>query len=56
MNIGLRSLVAAAALAAVLPIVTGADSTPGTARSEIQLQLADLLVNDGRYWESDCRL
>ena len=52
MNIGLRSLVAAAALAAVLPIVTGADSTPATARSEIQLQLADLLVDDGRYWEA----
>ena len=52
MRIGLRSLVAAAAVAATIPIVTGADSTPATARSEVQLQLGDLLFGDQRYFEA----
>ncbi len=48
----LRSLVAAAAVAATIPIVTGADSTLATARSEVQLQLGDLLFGDDRYFEA----
>ena len=52
MRTGLRSLVAAAAVAATIPIVTGADSSPATARSEVQLQLGDLLFGDERYFEA----
>ena len=52
MRVGLRSLVAATAVAAMIPIVTGADSTPATARSEVQLQLGDLLFGDERYFEA----
>ena len=48
----LRSLVAAAAVAATIPIVTGADSTLATARSEVQLQFGDLLFGDDRYFEA----
>ena len=48
----LRFLVAAAAVAATIPIVTGADSTLATARSEVQLQLGDLLFGDDRYFEA----
>ena len=47
MRMGLRSLVAAAAVAATIPIVTVADSTLATARSEVQLQLGDLLFATG---------
>ena len=52
MRVGLRTLVAATIFAAALPIITGADSTTATARSEIRLQLGDLLLGDGRYWEA----
>ena len=52
MRIRLRSLVAAAAVAATIPIVTGADSTLATARSEVQLQLGDVLFGDERYFEA----
>ena len=48
----LRSLVAAAAVAATIPIVIGADSTLATARSEVQLQLGDLLFGDERYYDA----
>ena len=52
MRIRLRSLVAAAAVAATIPIVIGADSTLATARSEVQLQLGDLLFGDERYYDA----
>ena len=52
MAIGLRTLVAATIFAAALPIITGADSTTATARSEIRLQFGDLLFGDARYWEA----
>ena len=52
MRLRLRSLVAAAAVAAMMPIVTGADSTLATARSEVQLQLGDLLLGDERYYDA----
>jgi predicted aspartyl protease len=43
---------AVVAIAMALPIIVGANSTPESARSEIQLQLADLLLDDERYWEA----
>ena len=52
MRLRLRSLVAAAAVAVAMPIVTGADSTLATARSEVQLQLGDLLFGDQRYYDA----
>ena len=36
----------------IAPIVIVAKSTPAIARSEIRLQLADLLFADERYWEA----
>ena len=36
----------------IAPIVIIAESTPASARSEIRLQLADLLFADERYWEA----
>ncbi len=36
----------------IAPIVIIAESTPAIARSEIRLQLADLLFADERYWEA----
>ena len=52
MRIGVGGLLAALAVATAVPIVIDADSTPASARSEIELQLADLLFDDERYWES----
>ena len=52
MRFASRSLVFAAAAAVAVPIVIDAQSTPATARSEIRLQLADLLQSDQRYWEA----
>ena len=52
MPIGARGVVAILAMAVALPIVVGANSTPESARSEIQLQIADLLFGDERYWEA----
>ncbi len=52
MRIGLRSLVAATAVAVTIPLAIGADSTLATARSEVQLQLGDLLFGDERYFEA----
>ena len=52
MRIGVRGLLAVLAVAAAVPIVIDADSTPASARSEIQLQLGDLLFTDERFWEA----
>ena len=52
MRIGVRGLLAMLAVAAAVSIVIDADSTPASARSEIQLQLGDLLFADERYWEA----
>ena len=52
MRIDARGVVAILAIATALPIVVGANSTPESARSEIQLQMADLLFGDERYWEA----
>ena len=40
------------ALLAALSVIVGAASTPSSARSELQIELGDLLVQDVRYWES----
>lgn len=39
-------------IAAAVSVVAGAESTTGTARSELQLELGDLLLDDERYWEA----
>ena len=39
-------------LAAAAAVVAGSESTPDSARSELQLELADLLLDDERYWEA----
>ena len=52
MRVGLRGVVLALAAAAAAPIVIDANSTPSSARSEIRLQLGDLLFGDERYWEA----
>lgn len=52
MRIWASLLVAVLAVAAAVPMALDADSTPASARSEIRLQLADLLVDDDRHWEA----
>ena len=39
-------------LAAGVSVVAGSESTPDSARSELQLELGDLLLGDERYWEA----
>ena len=51
-RVGARGCLCALALAAALSAAAGANSTPGSARSELQLELADLLLGDERYWEA----
>jgi predicted aspartyl protease len=51
MTYGVRVLTAALAIAAAVALVPGL-SKPATASSEVQLQLADLLLADGRYAEA----
>ena len=52
MRIGYQKAFVALAFCAAAPIVIGAESTRGTARAEVRLQLADLLYGDQRYWEA----
>ena len=52
MRVGLRGVAVALAVAAAAPIVIDANSTPASARSEIRLELGDLLFGDERYWEA----
>ncbi len=52
LSFGLRLFIFATAIATTSVLATGADYTPATARSEIHLQFAELLVSDGRYWEA----
>lgn len=52
MRISGRGLLAVLAVAAGLSVVVGANSTPESARSELQLELADLLHGDNRHWEA----
>ena len=52
MAIVARILCPVLALATALSVVLTATSTPSSARGELQLELADLLTGDQRYWES----
>ena len=52
MRLAARTVACVVAGAMALPIVIGAQSTPTTARSEIRVQLADLLLGDNRAWEA----
>ena len=52
MRVGYRRAVAALAFCAAASIIIGAESTTDSARSEVRLQLADLLYGDQRYWEA----
>ena len=51
-RIGACGGLCALALAGALSVAAGASSTPDSARSELQLELADLLLGDERYWEA----
>ena len=51
-RIGARGCLCALALAGALSAAAGASSTPDSARSELQLELGDLLIGDERYWEA----
>ena len=52
MAIVARILCPVLALATALSVVLTANSTASSARAELQLELADLLTGDQRYWES----
>ena len=52
MSIAVRILCPVLALAAGLSVVMTAEQTSSSARAELQLELADLLLDDQRYWES----
>lgn len=52
MRLTMKGLLLAMSVAAAVPVLTGAQSTPASARSEIRLQLADLLFGDERYWDA----
>ena len=47
-----RGFCSALALATAVSVVLGAASTPSSARSEVQLELGGLLIEDERYWEA----
>ena len=51
-GLGIRGLVLILVVAVVVPLVIDAQSMPAAARSEVRLQLADLLFADERYWEA----
>jgi predicted aspartyl protease len=52
MRFGYRRAFVALAFCVAAPILIGAESTTDSARSEVRLQLADLLYGDQRYWEA----
>ena len=52
MPVAVRGFIPALALLVALSVMVDAATTPTSARSELQLQLADLLVRDDRFWES----
>lgn len=51
-GVPLRGTVLALAIAVAVPLLSTAESTPASARSEIRLQFADLLFADERFWEA----
>ena len=52
MPIHLRHALCFLLLAAGVSVVAGSESTPDSARSELQLELGDLLLDDERYWDA----
>ncbi len=52
MRIGYRRTFVVLAFCVAAPILIGAESTTDSARSEVRLQLGDLLYGDQRYWEA----
>ena len=52
MSLTVRRVLTILTLAAGLSVVAIANSTPTSARSELQLELGDLLLADERYWEA----
>ena len=52
MGVSARTLVLVAVVGISLPTLIGAQSTPTTASAETRIQLANLLVEDRRYWEA----
>ena len=52
MRVGYRRTFVVLAFCVAAPIIIGAESTTDSARSEVRLQLADLLYGDQRYWEA----
>ena len=52
MRFRVQGLLSAVAIALGLCVVVGANGTPESARAELQLELADLLFGDERYWEA----
>ena len=52
MPFAVRGFIPALALLVALSVMVDAATTPTSARSELQLELADLLVQDDRFWES----
>ena len=52
MRLCCRRTFVALAFCIAAPIIIGAESTTDSARSEVRLQLAELLYGDQRYWEA----
>ena len=52
MSIGVRGPFPVLALLVVLSVIVDAASTPSSARSELQLELGELLFQDERHWEA----
>ena len=52
MPIHIRHTLCFLLLAAAVSVVAESASTPASARSELQLELGDLLLEDERYWEA----
>ena len=52
MRLPIRGLLSALAIALGLSVMVGAVGSPESARAELQLELAELLFGDERYWEA----
>ncbi len=52
MRLGYRRTFVALAFSVAVPIIIGAESNTDSARTEVRLQLAELLYGDQRYWEA----
>ena len=52
MRLGYRRTFVALAFSVAVPLIIGAESNTDSARTEVRLQLAELLYGDQRYWEA----